>query len=55
MAKREGQKVKGCKKCGRKHRQAFRAAKIGNATSLYVRDKISAKEYFVLTNQAHKA
>lgn len=52
MAKKEGQKVKGCRKCGRaKNRQA----RSGNPISLFVRDKITAKDYFSLTGQAFKA
>lgn len=54
MAKKESQKVKGCKKCGREARKLFRAARYGNATSLFVRDKISARDYFSLTGQSFK-
>ena len=51
MAKKESQKVKGCKKCGRTKR---RNANKGNAISLFVRNKISAREYFSLTGQSFK-
>lgn len=51
MAKREGQKVKGCRKCGRNKKKS---ANKGNAISLYVRGKITAKEYFAVTGQAFK-
>jgi len=49
MAQKERQKVKGCRKCGRSARK--------NSTgplSLFVRGKITAKEYFSLTNQTCK-
>lgn len=51
MAKKEGQKVKGCSKCGRNKKKS---ANKGSAISLFIRGKISAKEYFVLTNQGFK-
>lgn len=51
MAKKEGQKVKGCKKCGRTKK---RKERFGNAISAYVRGKITAKEYFALTSQTYK-
>ena len=48
MAKKEQQKVKGCRKCGRgKRKQAGR----GSAISLFVRGKIDGKQYFALTGQ----
>jgi hypothetical protein len=46
MAKRESQKVKGCKKCGRSKRKNS-----GSALALYVRNKITAEQYFKETNQ----
>lgn len=49
MAAKQSQKVKGCKKCGRSKRK--------NSTgplSLFVRGKITAKDYFSLTNQSVK-
>lgn len=49
MAAKQSQKVKGCKKCGRSKRK--------NSTgpiSLYIRGKITAKEYFILTGQSFK-
>ncbi len=50
MPKRESQKVKGCKKCGR-------SAKKGKDQnlSLYVKGFITATEYFRNTNQKVKA
>jgi len=54
MAKKTASKVKGCRKCGREARKLFRAAQNGNATSLFVRGRISAKEYFALTKQSYK-
>lgn len=51
MAKREITKVKGCKKCGRNKK---RAARYGNPISLFVRNQITAKEYFNLTLQPFK-
>jgi hypothetical protein len=51
MAKKQGEKVKGCHKCGRAKR---RAARSGSPISLFVRNKITAKEYFSLTGQSHK-
>jgi hypothetical protein len=51
MAKKQGQTVKGCRKCGRGKK---RLSRFGSPISLFVRDKISAKEYFRLTNQAAK-
>jgi hypothetical protein len=52
MAKREGQKVKGCKKCNRSKKKKER---YGSAISSFVRNKISAAEYFKQTNQKVKA
>jgi hypothetical protein len=49
MAARESQKVKGCRKCGRSARKG-----VGTPISLYVRNKITAKEYFSLTGQSFK-
>jgi hypothetical protein len=49
MAAREKQKVKGCKKCGRSARKIA-----GTPISLYIRDKITAKEYFAQTGQQYK-
>ncbi len=51
MAKREGQKVKGCRKCGRTKKKS---AAYGNSISNFVRGKITAAEYFKQTNQPHK-
>jgi hypothetical protein len=51
MAKRDGQKVKGCRKCGRNKKKS---ANKGNAISLFVRNKISAREYFSLSGQTFK-
>lgn len=51
MAKREQQKVKGCRKCGRNKKKS---ANKGNAISLFVRGKITAKQYFLLTKQSCK-
>lgn len=51
MAKKEGQKVKGCRKCGRNKKKS---AGKGSAISLFVRNKISAREYFSLTSQSFK-
>ncbi len=51
MAKKEQQKVKGCRKCGRAARKETGR---GSAISLFVRNKIEAKEYFALTNQTCK-
>lgn len=51
MPKVERQKVKGCRKCGRSSK---RAESIGNPISLFVRDKITAEQYFKLTNQKVK-
>lgn len=51
MAKKEQQKVKGCKKCGRTGK---RRARYGNAISAFVRGKITAKEYFAATGQSYK-
>jgi hypothetical protein len=51
MAKREGQKVKGCKKSGRTIKKAGR---VGSAISSFVRNKITAAEYFRQTNQKSK-
>lgn len=51
MAKREGEKVKGCKKCGRTKKKH---ARFGSAISSFVRNKISAEEYFRQTNQKYK-
>jgi hypothetical protein len=51
MAKRETQKVKGCRKCGRQKRKE---AGRGSALSLFVRGKIAASDYFKMTNQATK-
>lgn len=51
MAKLQQQKVKGCRKCGRNKKKS---ANKGNAISLFVRGKITAKEYFILTKQAVK-
>lgn len=52
MAKASDSKIKGCKKCGRaKNRQA----RAGSPISLFVRNKITAKDYFLLTGQAFKA
>lgn len=51
MAKREGQKVKGCRKCGRTKRKNDRK---GSTLSLFVRGKINATEYFKATNQSVK-
>lgn len=51
MAKKQGQKVKGCRKCGRgKKKQDGRVKPL----SAFVRGKITAAEYFKLTNQALK-
>jgi len=52
MAKKEHQTVKGCKKCGRNLRKEEH---IGNTISLYVRNKITAEQYFKTTNQKVKA
>lgn len=59
MAKPKGQqakqgdtKVKGCKKCNREKKKRARK---GSPISSYVRGRITAKEYFVLTNQACKS
>lgn len=51
MARKEQQKVKGCKKCGRTGKKASR---FGSPISLFVRGKISGKEYFALTKQSYK-
>jgi hypothetical protein len=52
MAKKETQKIKGCKKCGRsKNRQA----RAGSPISLFVRGKITAQNYFSLTGPRVKA
>jgi hypothetical protein len=51
MAKREHQKVKGCRKCGRVKRKE---AGKGSALSLFVRGKIDARTYFSLTKQTLK-
>lgn len=51
MAKQQTQKVKGCKKCGRSKK---RSAAKGNAISLFVRDKISAKEYWAMVGISTK-
>lgn len=50
-ASTQAKKVKGCRKCGRGKK---RAARFGNPISAFVRNKISAKEYFNLTNQSFK-
>lgn len=46
MAKTQTQKVKGCKKCGRSKRKDS-----NSALSLFVRNKITAENYFKVTNQ----
>lgn len=51
MAKREGQKVKGCRKCGRTKKKNDRK---GSAISLFAKGKISAADYFKATNQTVK-
>lgn len=51
MAKQQTQKVKGCRKCGRSKKR--NAAK-GNAISLFVRGKISAKDYWNMTGVTAK-
>ena len=51
MAKRETQKVKGCKKCGRTKRKRERA---GSPLSLFVRNKLTASDYFKQTGQKTK-
>lgn len=48
MPRRDTQKVKGCRKCDR---TVKKQAAIGTPISQYVRNKISAKDYFSLTNQ----
>lgn len=48
MAKKEKQKVKGCKKCGRTKRRHERS---GSPISLFVRNKMSATDYFKFTHQ----
>jgi len=49
MAKKESQKVKGCRKCGRSSRKG-----LDMNLSMFVRDKISGHDYFKLTNQTVK-
>lgn len=53
MAKRQpqtaSQRVKGCKKCGRSKKKGRDVA-----LSSFVRGRITAQEYFKLTNQALK-
>lgn len=51
MAQKQQEKVKGCKKCGRNKRKQSNK---GSAISLFVRNRISAKDYFTLTNQITK-
>jgi len=51
MAERKKQKVKGCKKCGRNQRKKERR---GTAISSFVRNLISAVEYFKQSNQKVK-
>jgi len=51
MAQKQTQKVKGCRKCGRQKRKD---AGRGGATSLFVRGKISAADYFRMTGQRAK-
>ena len=51
MAKKESQKVKGCRKCGRTKK---RLSRFGSPISNFVRGKITATEYFKLTNQSFK-
>lgn len=46
MPKTQSTKIRGCKKCGRTARKIP-----GSPLSMYVRDRISATEYFRLTNQ----
>jgi hypothetical protein len=46
MAQKQTQKVKGCKKCGRSKRKNK-----DGVTSLFVRNKITAEQYFKTTNQ----
>lgn len=47
MPKKESQKVKGCRKCGRSKRKGTLISPL----SLFVRNRISAVEYFKQTNQ----
>lgn len=51
MAQKQGQTVKGCRKCGRGKKKE--AAK-GSAISLFVRGKIDGRTYFNLTGQKAK-
>lgn len=50
MPKKESQKVKGCKKCGRTKRKGTKTTSL----SLFVRNRISAVEYFKQTDQKIK-
>jgi hypothetical protein len=50
MAKKQSQKVKGCKKCGRSTRKGSSTSPL----SLFVKNFITASEYFKLTNQKTK-
>ena len=52
MAQRQLTKVKGCRKCGRNKKKKER---FGSAISSFVRNKITAAEYFKQTNQKSKA
>lgn len=51
MAKKQTQTVKGCKKCGR---TARKQAAVGTPISQYVRNVISAKDYFNLVGLSFK-
>jgi len=48
MPQVQKQKVKGCKKCDRNKKKKARA---GSPISLFVKNKISANEYWKLTQQ----
>lgn len=50
MAKKESQKVKGCRKCGRSKRKGTSNSPL----SLFVKNLITASEYFKQTNQKVK-
>lgn len=51
MAKKQSQKVKGCRKCGRSKKRDTGKA---NPISFFVRGKITAEVYFKQTGQKFK-
>ncbi len=51
QAKQGDTKVKGCKKCNREKKKKARK---GSPISSFVRGRITAKEYFLLTGQSFK-